>query len=87
MLVVFFFFFILSYAAADNAGDYDSYGHRRCWTVARLVLLLLQPAPRQAGMDRSVVLLVAVRVALRTTMAELCFSVDGFILDFSATQQ
>ena len=28
------FFAFLSCTAADNAGDYDSYGHRRCWTAA-----------------------------------------------------
>ena len=80
-----FFFAFLSYTAADNAGDYDSYGHRCCWTAAAgLVLLLLPPGPKQAGRDCSavcvVLVLVAVRFASWTMMAELCFSVDDCIL-------
>ena len=52
-----------------------------------LVLLLLPPAPRQVGRDCSafvcvVLVLVTVRFALWTIMAELCFSVDDYILDF-----
>ena len=50
-----------------------------------LVLLLLPPAPSQAGRDCSafiwcvVLALVAVRFPSWTMMAELCFSVDDFI--------
>ena len=46
-------------ATADTASEYDSCGHRRCWTAAAscpyhsdsrgLVPLLLLPTPRQAG--------------------------------------
>ena len=51
------------------------------------MLLLLPPAPRQVGRDCSafvcvVLVLVTVRFALWTIMAELCFSVDDYILDF-----
>ena len=50
-----------------------------------LVPLLLLPAPRQASKACSascvtVPVLVAVRFGLWTMMAELCFSVDDFIL-------
>ena len=44
--------FILDFfsnTAADTASEYDSYGHRRCWTSSGLVPLLLPSAPRQAG--------------------------------------
>ena len=119
--------FILDFfsnTAADTASEYDSYGHRRCWTSSGLVPLLLPSAPRQAGRACSascvlfsyscktsfdlmtaesfthfcwilctrpalhllplvcVLVLVAVRFTLWTMMAELCFSVDDFILDF-----
>ena len=37
MLVVLVLVLVLAFLSCttpDNAGDYDSYGHRRCWTAA-----------------------------------------------------
>ena len=52
------------------------------------VPLLLLPAPRHAGRACSALCIVLVLVALRfglwTMMAELCFSVDDFIVLFSS---
>ena len=44
--------FILDFfsnTAADTASEYDSYGHRRCWTAAASCPYYSRPAPRQAG--------------------------------------
>ena len=60
--------------AAHTASEYDSCGHRRCWTAAAskgffcLVCIVL--------------VLVAVRFGAWTMMAELCFSLDDFIVLF-----
>ena len=62
--------------AAHTASEYDSCGHRRCWTAAAskgLFCLLC-----------IVLVLVAVRLGSWTMMAELCFSVDDFIVLFSS---
>ena len=34
ILFCLFFLFVFSNTAADTASEYDSYGHRRCWTAA-----------------------------------------------------
>ena len=54
----------------------DSYLHRRCWTAAASKGLLCLVC--------IVLVLVAVRFGSWTMMAELCFSVDGFIVLFSS---
>ena len=63
--------------AADTASEDNSCGHRRCWTAAA-----------SKGLFCLVVCIVLVLVAVRfgswTMMAELCFSVDDFIVLFSS---
>ena len=81
---ILFFFINFSNTAADTASDYDSYGHRRCWTAA--ASCPYHSSPHRAKPVRLVLLvfivlvLVAVRFGLWTMMAELCFSVDDFVL-------
>ena len=60
--------------AAHTASEYDSYLHRRCWTAAASKGLFCLVC--------IVLVLVAVRFGSWTMMAELCFSVDDFMLDF-----
>ena len=62
--------------AAHTASEYDSYLHRRCWTPAASKGLLCLVC--------IVLVLVAVRFGSWTMMAELCFSVDDFIVVFSS---
>ena len=62
--------------AAHTASEYDSYLHRRCWTVAASKGLFCPVC--------IVLALVAVRFASWTMMAELCFSVDDLIVLFSS---
>ena len=62
--------------AAHTASEYDSCGHRRCWTAAASKGLFCLVC--------IVLVLVAVRFGSWTMMAELCFSVDDFIVLFSS---
>ena len=62
--------------AAHTASEYDSCGHRRWWTAAASKGLFCLVC--------IVLILVAVPFGLWTTMAELCFSVDDFIVLFSS---
>ena len=60
--------------AADTASEDNSCGHRRCWTVAASKGLFCLVCV--------VLVLVAVRFASWTMMAELCCSVDDFVVFF-----
>ena len=62
--------------AAHIASEYDSCGLRRWWTAAASKGLFCLVC--------IVLVLVAVPFGLWTTMAELCFSVDGVIVLFSS---
>ena len=62
--------------AADTASEDNSCGHRRCWTAAASKGLFCLACV--------VLVLVAVRFGSWTMMAELCFSVDYFIVLFSS---
>ena len=62
--------------AAHTASEYDSCGHRRCWTAAASKGLFCLVC--------IVLVLVAVRFGSWTMMAELCFSIYDIIVLFSS---
>ena len=81
---VLFFFTNFSNTSADTASEYDSYGHRRCWTAAASCpYYSCRRRAKPVGIVLPcvcfVLVLVAVRFGLWTMMAELCISVDDFI--------
>ena len=84
ILFCLFYLFVFSNTAADTASEYDSYGHRRCWTAAASwPYYSCRRRAKPVGIVLPCVYGSRTRccaLGFWTMMAELCFSVDDFIL-------